>query len=602
MKLNNNKKIFAAITLSLAIGSVVGYLIGQPNHQSDSSSDNQQIGESVNQIWTCSMHPQIRQGEPGDCPICGMDLILLEKGGGDEADPQAVSMSAAAMQLADVQTAIVGTTAPTKRIKLNGKIQADERLIYSQSTHFPGRIERLAVNYTGEYVTRERPVAYLYSPKLVTAQEELFEAQKIRESQPELYRAARAKLTNWKLTETQIDEILSSEKARTEFPVNSNYSGYVLEKNVSLGDYVSEGQALYQIADLTRVWALFDLYESELGWIQKGDSVAFTVASIPGETFKGAIDFIAPLIDPESRVAKARVVVANPRGVLKPEMFASAMVEASVGGSDDELVIPKSAVMWTGKRSVVYVKITSETGLHFQLREVVLGPSLEDSYVMENGLKAGEEIAVSGTFSVDAAAQLAGKTSMMSPEASAASNGHHHGENLPEGSHSKTITAAHQVNETTQKWEVAAEFSNQLKVVFSKYLLLKDQLVKSDAPAGAKAAADLNESLQKVEMSLLEGKAHKEWMKDVKVLDETSLAIAAESELENQRILFSPLSDQLFHSLSKFKVDVNAYRQYCPMAMDFDGAYWLSDSDEIRNPYFGDEMMTCGSVEAKIKP
>src|SRR6056297_680696 len=338
MKKLFKNKIFL-IVLTLIVGFAVGWLLKPSNDQTISSSENQ---ASENQVFTCSMHPQIRQAEPGDCPICGMDLIPLSESENEDADPMAVSMSSTAMKLADVRTAKVGTMKPIKVLNLNGKIQADERLVYSQTSHFPGRIERLTVNFTGEYVTKGSPVAYLYSPKLVTAQEELFQARKMEESQPELYQAAREKLKNWKLTEAQIDEILESEKAREEFPVNSDYSGFVLDKTVNLGDYVKEGETLYKIADLSQVWAMLDVYESDLAWIEEGDSVTFTVASLPGKTYSGKIDFIDPLINPQSRVAKARVVVNNPNRKLKPEMFASATVEAKIKEGSNQMVIPKS--------------------------------------------------------------------------------------------------------------------------------------------------------------------------------------------------------------------------------------------------------------------
>ncbi len=200
-----------------------------------------------------------------------------------------------------------------------------------------------------------------------------------------------------------------------------------MEKKVNPGDYVQRGEPIYQIVDLSRVWLLFDIYESDLAWVKKGDVVNFTVSSLPGENFQGRISFIDPAIDPQTRVAQARVEMRNRGMKLKPEMFASGTVEARLPTkSQAAIVVPKSAVLWTGKRSVVYVK-SSDRG-DFMLREVTLGPALGDSYVIEDGLREGEEIVVNGTFNIDAAAQLAGKPSMMSPEASVpAAAGQDHG-------------------------------------------------------------------------------------------------------------------------------------------------------------------------------
>ena len=604
MKISVQKLVLIGLAL-LAAGLLLGWLFF-----SGSSSPEEHLHTEVingETVWTCSMHPQIRQGEPGQCPICGMDLIPLEDDSDEGIDPMAVSMSPTAMQLANVATAQVGSLKPVKSLQLNGKVQEDERLVFSQTSHIPGRIEKLMVNFTGEYVSKGRPIAYLYSPELVTAQEELFEAYKIRKSQPQLYRAAREKLKNWKLTENQIDEVINSGKAKEDFPINADYSGYVLEKNVNLGDHVMAGEAIYEIANLSRVWALFDIYENDLPWIDKGDSVEFTVASLPGKTYEGKIDYIDPVIDPQTRVTQARVVVQNTDQALKPEMFTSGLIKAELEERRDELVIPKSAVLWTGKRSVVYVKTSGDQGLHFKMREIVLGPALEDSYIVESGLMAGEEIAVSGTFSIDAAAQLAGKPSMMAPEGGAAMTGHDHGSmSSSTSTPTQEVHDGHQmdslpeVNEMSETYEADEAFKDQLSDVFSSYLPLKDALIEGNVATANRAAKTLLESLEEVDMSLVKGEAHIEWMNDLNVLKTSSQMIATTNNLDMMRAIFSPLSDQLYHTLKKYQVEVDGYRQYCPMAKENMGAFWLSDLDEVLNPYFGEAMLTCGTVEETL--
>jgi Cu(I)/Ag(I) efflux system membrane fusion protein len=426
MKTSDKKTlIIAAVTLTA--GLLAGWLIfgGRQNKVPDKHQHiNTENPEET--TWTCSMHPQVRQNEPGDCPICGMDLIPLSDGQNAETDELEVVMSPVAMQLANISTAIVEKTNPVKKVRLNGKIYADERLVYSQSSHIPGRIEKLHVNFTGEYIRKGQTIATVYSPDLATAQEELLEAKKIRENQPQLYNAAREKLKNWKLSEEQIEEISGSGKIQEEFPVLADISGYVTNKAINTGDYVTTGETLYEISNLSNVWILFDLYESDIALVKKGDKIEFTVSSFPGESFEGVISYLDPVIDPKTRVAKARVVYNNARGKLKPEMFASGVVEAKPAGKSNSLVVPKSAVMWTGKRSVVYVKTGSEQGVNFIMREVNLGSALGDSYIVESGLQEGEEIAVNGTFSIDAAAQLAGKPSMMNPLGGEAMTGHDH--------------------------------------------------------------------------------------------------------------------------------------------------------------------------------
>ena len=591
------RTLIVVIVATLVGGLLLGWAFFGGSSEAEHSHTEVINGETV---WTCSMHPQIRQNEAGACPICGMDLIPLEDDNGEGIDPMAITMSPTAMQLANVVTAIVGSESAMKTIRLNGKVQEDERLIFSQTTHFPGRIEKLALNFTGEYVSKRSVIASLYSPQLVTAQEELFEAYKIRESQPNLYRAAREKLKNWKLTESQIDQIISTGKTQDQFPVLADQSGYVTSKKVNLGDYVNRGQTLYEIANLSRVWVLFDVYESDLSWINKGDSIQFNISSLPGQTFKGKIDYIDPVINPKTRVTKARVVVQNNDRILKPEMFASGEVKAQLGKTVDQLTVPKSAVMWTGKRSVVYVKLSSDQGLHFKMREVTLGPSLGDAYIIEKGLEPGEEIAVNGTFSIDAAAQLAGKPSMMSPEGGAAMTGHDHSGMNQGSSQSNNQMNMLQVNESEQTFESDPEFKEQLQAVFSAYLPVKDALIESDVNTASKEAKFLQKVIEKVDMKLVKDEAHMEWMKDLNILQKSTEGIQNETDLEKARMMLSPLSDQLFHSLKKYQVEVDGYRQYCPMAFDNTGAFWLSDSDKILNPYFGDAMLTCGNVEEHI--
>jgi len=197
------------------------------------------------------------------------------------------------------------------------------------------------------------------------------------------------------------------------FEVYSNTSGIVTAKRVATGDHVSEGSSLFEVANLSSVWVLFDAYESDLPFLKVGNTIAFTIQAMPGVNYSANILFIDPVIDPVNRVAKVRVEVNNSGGKLKPEMFANGTVKANLTEYRDKLVIPRSAVLWTGKRSVVYVKQPNSTEVNFKMREIELGPMLGNSYVVESGLTDGEEIVTDGTFSVDAAAQLAGKPSMM---------------------------------------------------------------------------------------------------------------------------------------------------------------------------------------------
>jgi Cu(I)/Ag(I) efflux system membrane fusion protein len=413
--------------LIVVITLVVGLFLGRALFGGADSPAPKSAHEGHNmkdQIWTCSMHPQIRMNEPGQCPICGMDLIPAASGDA-EMDPMTVGLTEHAMKLANVQTMIVGTGGGTGNVRLTGKVVPDERRVFSQATHVAGRVEELLVNYTGETVLKGQELARVYSPELVTAQEELLQAARVREVQPSLYAAAREKLRNWKLTETQIDGVIAANATSGTVSILADVSGVVVEKRADLGDYLDRGEVLYEVADLSNLWVQFDLYESDLAAMHIGDTVRYTVRSVPGKIFKGRITFIDPVVDPATRVARARVEVSDPEGVLKPGMFAIGTAKAKHRHGDaDALVVPRTAVLWTGPRSVVYVSVGEG---QFRMREVVLGAAMGDDVMIASGLEAGEEIVVNGTFTVDAAAQLNGTPSMMSPQGGPMPKGHDHG-------------------------------------------------------------------------------------------------------------------------------------------------------------------------------
>jgi Cu(I)/Ag(I) efflux system membrane fusion protein len=510
-----------------------------------------------------------------------MDLIPVNKSDA-VVDPSAVHFTKEAAELANVSTSVVTKQKPEKEVRLYGKIQQDERLLQSLVAHIPGRIEKLMVNFTGETVRKGQTLAIIYSPDLITAQQEFFEAIKTRETQPEIYEAVKEKLSFWKLSDSQISAIESSGKIKSTFEVISNSTGIVTARRVNGGDYISQGTVLYEIADLSKVWALFDAYESDLPFLNEGNKISFTVQAIPGQTFTGNITFIDPVIDPVTRVSKVRVEVDNRNGRLKPEMFATGMVSANLAEYRNNFIIPASAVLWTGKRSIVYVKMPESEDPVFKIREIEIGPVLGNSYVVINGLAEGEEIVTQGTFSVDAAAQLEGKPSMMNSEGSTAATGHNHGE-------TKSVT-------------VSKEFKLQLNKVYDQYIPLKNAFVLSDAKKVKAAASTLQQSLSKVNMDMVSGEAHNNWMIISGKLSTQLKKIQSSSNIADQRTAFIEVNNQFYHAVKTFGLSgKTVYYQFCPMANNDKGAYWISEEEPIRNPYFGDEMLTCGEVKETLR-
>jgi len=428
--IKNNWKIFSVIILSIILGMIIGKAVLPDSRPAGDEHDHEVTENSDPTIYTCSMHPQVRKEEPGLCPICAMDLVPVNTvASTDEGIGQdEIQMSASAVALANIQTVRVKRGVPVKTIHLTGKVKPDERNIAEIAARFGGRIETLFINFTGQHVKKGQKLLTIYSPELITAQQELLEAAKYRETNPSFYKASRNKLKLWDLTEKQIEEIELSGKPAYRFDILSPISGTVTGRNVSVGDYVREGSLLLEIIDLNRLWVMFDAYESDLAWIKKGDPVTFTLLSVPEKTFTSRVSYIDPFIDPVTRVAQVRVEVSNPEFILKPEMFAKGILESKISSDSPQLLIPKSAVLWTGKRGVVYVKLPDREMPSFQFREIVLGPEAGNDYVVASGLEEGEEIAMNGVFKIDAAAQLAGKSSMMNPKGGKIPTGHDHGE------------------------------------------------------------------------------------------------------------------------------------------------------------------------------
>ena len=614
MKKLKRNKIFSnkyvKYSLILILGTFIGWLVFHPSQKTEEKHDHStEVAQGT--IWTCAMHPQIRMEQPGKCPICGMELIPLVKSSTTSVDPSAIHLSKEAAQLANVLTSVVSKQKPVKEVRLYGKVQADERLFQSQVAHVPGRIERLSVNFTGETVIKGQVLAEIYSPELITAQQELLETVKTKQLQPELYEASKEKLRQWKLTDDQIAKIESSGVVKNNFEVVSNTSGTVTARRVNTGDHVSQGTVLFDIADLSNVWVMFDAYESDLQFLSKGEKISFTLQALPGIDFSGIIIFIDPVIDPVTRVAKVRVETGNKSAKLKPEMFATGIVSTTLNEYKNNMIIPKTAVLWTGKRSIVYVKQPDTDEPIFKIREIGLGPMLGESYVVTDGLNDGEEIVTSGTFSVDAAAQLEGKPSMMNPRGGKTSSmpgmimpgDANVGDTKPavDTSMAGMDMSGDKSSEIPKKKDVSMDFIMQLNTVFDQYILLKNAFVQSDVKKANKAAQEVQKSLTKVDMKLLTDDTHMQWMDILGNLDKQIKLIISSGKIEEQRTAFSEFSNQFYKAIKTFGLmGKTTYYQFCPMAFDNKGAYWLSESKTIRNPYFGDKMMDCGETKETL--
>lgn len=566
------KKNIIYIGVAVAIGLLIGYFIFGGNSETTITDEHDHGTEAASgQMWTCSMHPQIMQLEPGSCPICGMDLIPADAAGEGLSYSQ-ISMTANAMTLAGVETVTVGKGgASSGHVKLSGKVAVNQESDAVQSAYFNGRIERLNINYEGEEVKRGQQLATIYSPELVSAQQELLTAGKLKESQPQLYNAVRNKLKLWKLSESQINQIETSGKVVENFPVYANVSGVVSSIMVEEGDYVKTGSPLVKVVNLNSVWAIFDAYENQLALFKKGQTLEVSTKSYPNEIFQATISFIDPLLNNSSRTLEVRAELDNKKGLLKPGMFVVGEIKAAETMTMDVVTVPESAVLWTGERSVVYVHPNPGESV-FEMREVALGNLSNGSYPVVSGIEAGEEVVAKGTFTVDAAAQLQGKKSMMNKSGGSTMTGHDgHG----------------------MKMDFSNAFETGFNEVMGSYLKLKNALVDSDMDGAKKWAS---EALQKVQ-NLKSMEMDKMGMTHVEKIEEYLSNISEKSSIESQRKDFVLLSENMILIGNQLKgLDQKLYVQHCPMADNNKGANWISAEKEIRNPYYGEAMLSCGSI------
>jgi Cu(I)/Ag(I) efflux system membrane fusion protein len=534
--------------------------------------------------WTCSMHPQIRQKEAGKCPLCGMDLIPVSTNNQNNDNPYQLVMTENAVRLANIQTTKVGYATPEKILLLNGKVQADERSIYRQTAHIGGRIEKLNINFTGEKVKEGQILAYIYSPELVNAQKELFEALKNKDTFPQFVESAKEKLKRWKLTDKQIAEIEQSGKIQTTFPMLANVSGVVSKLEAKLGDYLMEGQTLFEVTDLSKVWIMFDAYETDLSWIKEGQALSYSIPAYPDKKFNAVIKYIDPFINPETRIAKIRIEVENSSHLLKPEMFATAQIKAQTGMKDKSLLVPKTAILWSGTKSVIYVKVASENVPTFKMREVVLGAALGSHFAVKEGVAEGEDVVINGVFAIDAAAQLQNKSSMMNRNIVVKTSQQEQKEEI------KSIRGL-------LSKEIIAKTEN----ILSQYIFLKDELVNGNAQKAKEATQELSKAINLFSTDNLPSSAKAEFTNLQKEIIGLCLQITAIDKIDIQRKHFILLSEQMIVFAKMFGSKSEVYVQHCPMANNDKGATWLSFQQEIRNPYYGDMMLSCGEVKETIK-
>lgn len=599
----------------LILGIILGSLLfGGSSGPSESTEMNQHVEEAHtdeqgNIVYTCSMHPQVRQNEPGNCPICGMELVPADNAESDAGtgdDPYTTTMTQAAMKLAQVQTATVSRSVAVKKSRMPGKVMIDERLISVIPAHFPGRIEKLYLDYTGAYVEKGDPIASVYSPELVSAQKELLEAYKNRATNPQLYEATRKKFTNWEISQEIIDRILERGEAQENFDIFSRQTGYVIKRNVAVGDHIHFGMPIFEIAELSTVWVEFEAYENDLAGISRGDEVAFNVGAYPGETFQARVNYIDPILDDQTRTVTVRAEASNSGGKLKPNMLAKGTISSQLDDAEPKLQVPASAVLWTGERSLVYVQNPNTEQPSFQAREIVLGQRVGDSYVVEEGLNEGEQVVVKGNFMIDSAAQLADKRSMMNQAPGQndgrVPGGHNHGGEPMDSGEMQDMQSS-ETSATFSPGDVPAAFREQLGSLTDAYTDISSTLANDDFAKALESLNRFEQALSNIEMNQIQDPQQMQvWMQKAKDINQQVQSMNGIEEIGSFRTQFADLSNKLVETMTQFGVSQTLHLQFCPMARNQEGAYWLSKDEEIVNPYMGQKMLTCGSTEQTLQP
>ncbi len=583
--------VFVVVGFGLGAGTLALFSSGEepkdPTHAHDDTP-------GVAATWTCSMHPQIQQPEPGQCPICGMTLIPVSKDGGDDLAVAAdrIVLSERARVLSRLTTAKVRRQAhATADLRLLGRIEPNEASLKTVTSWIGGRIDKLRVRETGKRVRKGQVIATLYSPEVFAAHQDLLVAKRqvdrMRDS-PETSRwaadaaldAARERLALLGVPDAEITRMEGQKKPTRAVAIRSPFSGTVIERVATEGVYITTGASLYRIANLNTLWVQLDAYESDLARLSLGQTVQVSVEAVPDEVFEGTVTFIDPILDAKRRTARVRVQLDNRDGRLRPGMFAEATVATKhPDGSPTPLVVPSTAPLFTGRRAVVYVELDSEDRLVYEARVVRLGPRLGKFYPVVAGLSEGERVVTRGAFALDADLQIRGGASMM--------------------------TSADDSEEGV--WDSVVELSDEqrqvLAPVVTAYLAVQVALADDDLERAKTAAGVLSDVVAAVKM-VRPTEAKEAWSGSSVALRGHGQHVSKAQTLEDARAGFEPLSEAVIALLGRFgdPLDAAVRLAHCPMASQCEGAFWLQQGTVVDNPYFGASMLDCGEIRKEVGP
>lgn len=526
----------------------IGYFAAKTGRADPGASATSAPAARKVRFYQSPMHPWITSDQPGKCTICGMTLVPVYEGeAGVATDSRLVTLGSAAASVIGVRTTEVRRAPLVRTLRVSGIIDDDETRHRYLSAYVDARIEKLFVHTTGVEVAAGQPLAVLYSPELLTARQEFHALARASAPDSPLLASAREKLRRLGLLDSQIDALASAEEVTRETEVLAPLAGTVVARSAAAyaGGYVKAGDMLFAIGDFARMWFIFDAYESDLPALSLGQSVAVVVPSLADETITATIAFIDPNLDEMTRTAKVRVVLDNADRRLRHRLTAQGRV---VLETPDALVAPRSALLHTRREPVVYVELADRT---YELRTVKTGRVGDDAVEILAGLEAGEKVVTEGALLIDGQAQLAhsAKPAVVSSES-----------------------------------PIPAPVSR-----------LPSALVLATADAAAILAADDLAAYAKLCPGLV-ASVHGSPTAPV-ALHPLASALVAGPDLATARAAYEPFTTAVADLVRAQPADQReGLRVFeCPMAPATGKARWLQRDAALKNPFFGSEMLECGT-------
>jgi len=558
--------------------------------------------------WTCSMHPQIKLPDEGKCPICFMDLIPLKQDENDGVDLDQIRVSEAAMKIAAIQTHPVIRGIAESRITLFGVLDYDETRVTDVSARVSGRLDTLYADFTGANVRKGDKLAAIYSPELLSAQQELMHTYKAVQSYktnwenaPKLpmatYQSARKKLLLLGLSDKQIAEIEENGITSTHTVIRSPVEGIVIDKHISEGSYVKTGSSVYTIASLSQLWILFDAFESDIEWLHAGQEIKFRSRAFPGETFAATVEWIDPVLDESSRSASVRARAYNIDGKLKPGMYVTGEITSSNAESsdferDESLLIPATSPLITGRRAIVYVQTSTDDGnVTFEGREIELGPKAGDYYIVRSGLSEGEVVVTNGAFKLDSELQIQARRSMMLPSNGSDIRTSHVNHSGSGDDRFGTGIPNRMGDKPARNMDEAMP---AIQTLFDAYFDIQMALANDNLKEAASAYEVFLNRCKSLEASDLPQGVYEN-------LRDHSLAGTEAESIDNSRDAFYHLSNSIIELESSYgHLKRDYFLTFCPMARENEGAYWLQEVDTVYNSFYGSMMLRCGEIKKRL--